>query len=395
MKVHKMNAKLYKTFNFRGILLSLVFIQITAYSIDQQGTKAICVQAAQKKVEPPRLLVSLPDYVATPDGMAIDPKGNLIVACPNYADQTKPACLIRIEKNLKVTKLIDVPVLPETGVACPMGIEFGPDGDLYVCDNQGWTGSEKGQFKGRILRLRIQGDKLVSMTVIAEGMEHPNGLRIHGNYIYVTQSIMTRIKDMSGLMVSSVYRFGLEDKNIKVTNTLVDQNIITTLDTENRFCQYGADGLVFDSKGTLFVSNFGDGKLHKITFDADGNVADISVFTRTNFAYYNDPKSPGFLAKAIAARMRTADGICIDAKDNIYAADFSNNALVKVLPTGEISVLWQNGDTDGRNGELNEPGEPIIWNGMIVVSNFDAVFGPDKVDTRHDSPATLSALKLK
>jgi hypothetical protein len=28
-----------------------------------------------------------------------------------------------------------------------------------------------------------------------------------------------------------------------------------------------------------------------------------------------------------------------------------------------------------------------------VVSNFDTVFGPDKTNTQHDMPATLSVLK--
>ena len=78
--------------------------------------------------------------------------------------------------------------------------------------------------------------------------------------------------------------------------------------------------------------------------------------------------------------MRTTDGICVDKADNIYVADFSNNAIAKVTPAGVISVLAQNGDTGGRNGDLNEPGEPIVWNGMLVVSNFDAVMEPDKVN---------------
>ena len=38
----------------------------------------------------PRLFSQLPDYVATPDGMAIDSEGNLILACPNYGDLSKP-----------------------------------------------------------------------------------------------------------------------------------------------------------------------------------------------------------------------------------------------------------------------------------------------------------------
>ena len=34
-----------------------------------------------------KLFAKLPEYVSTPDGMAIDREGNLILACPNYADE--------------------------------------------------------------------------------------------------------------------------------------------------------------------------------------------------------------------------------------------------------------------------------------------------------------------
>ena len=349
--------------------------------------------------KPPALLTAFPSSIATPDGMAIDQDGRLVVACPNYSDQSKPACFMVIGKpGLPASLWAMAPTLAETGVCCPMGIDFGPDGDLYVCDNQGWSGSDKGQFKGRILRLEVKGGKVLNTTVIAEGMEHPNGVRVRGHHLYVTQSLLSRVKDPSGKLLSGVYRFRLDDRNVKVTNTLSDPQLIVTFLTQNPHCQYGVDGLVFDSKGNLFVGNFGDGALHKVTFDAKGDVTGSSIFARTDFDYSNDPKKPGFLGTATRAKMRTTDGICIDASDNIYVADFSNNAIAKVTPSGEISVVWQNGDTDGSNGLLNQPGEPIIWNGLIVVSNFDAVFGPDhpdKVNTKHDLPATLSALQHK
>jgi hypothetical protein len=41
-------------------------------------------------------------------------------------------------------------------------------------------------------------------------------------------------------------------------------------------------------------------------------------------------------------------------------ADFSNNAIAKVTPSGQISVMAQNGDTDGQHGEINQPSEPIV-----------------------------------
>lgn len=92
-----------------------------------------------------------------------------------------------------------------------MGIAFGPDGDIFICDNQGWSGEADLMFKGRMLRLRIKDNKVIKSTVVAYGMEHPNGIRIYGDYMYVTQSLMTKVKDPSGFMVSCVYRFHLDD----------------------------------------------------------------------------------------------------------------------------------------------------------------------------------------
>jgi len=350
----------------------------------------------------PRLLAALPDYCPTPDGMAIDGEGNVVVACPNYGSYaegastpSQPACFIKIDKNNRVTKWFDCPMLAETGRACPMGIAFGPDGDLYVCDNQNWpTGNgENGEInQGRILRLRVRGGKVAKTTVVAGGISHPNGVRVHDGQLYVTVSMLPKVKDADGLLLSAVYRFKLDDRNVRVTNTRADKNLLVALKTRNPDCQYGADGVVFDSKGNLYVGNFGDGALHKITFDATGRVTGQSVFARTDF---NTPMTdPDFPAKMVAAKMRTTDGICIDEADNIYVADFSNNAVAKVDPAGVITVLAQNGDTDGADGGLDQPGEPIVRGRELIVTSFDKVTGKDKVNTKHDKPYTISIIDL-
>lgn len=341
------------------------------------------------------LFVELPAYCPTPDAMAIAPNGDLVVTCPNFADQSQKAWIIRIDQDRTVHRWVEVPPMELTGVACPMGIAFGSDGDVYLVDNQGWMGTPEGQFQGRILRLRIRNSRIEELTEVATGMEHPNGIRYRNGYLYVTQSLMTKVEDPSGLLVSGVYRFRADDVNIQVNNTLDDANLIATFVTENRHCQYGVDGLDFDSRGRLFVGNFGDGVLHKLTFGADGNVVSNTVFARTDFDYTLDPEEPGFLRKATRAKMRTIDGIVIDDHDNIYVADFSNNAVAKVTPDGTITVLAQNDDTDGRNGDLNQPAEPIVWNGKLIVTNFNLVTGPDKVTRAHTKPFTISKLELK
>lgn len=323
------------------------------------------------------LFAKLPDYVSTPDGMAIDRDGNLILACPNYAIPAMPGCILKIDRNKTIRKWFDVPVCEETGAARPMGIAFGPDGDLYICDNQGWSGQAELIRKGRILRVRLDGDRIVKTTVVAKHMEHPNGMRIRDGYLYVTQSTMGLVQDPSGKPVSCVYRFRLDDENIEVTNTLADPNILTTFLTQNPDDQYGVDGIEFDRNGDLLVGNFGDGAVYRIRFHDD-----LSV--KSNTLWAQD-----------AENLVSTDGMIMDPDGNLYIADFCANAIVKILPDGTVTKLCQNGDTNGWNGELDEPGEPIIWNGKLIVSCFDTVVNDLVVNTAHELPATLAQIDLE
>lgn len=73
---------------------------------------ATCIQCTSPKQkggenalpQKSELFANLPDCCPTPDGMAIAPNGDLILACPNFADITQPACLMRITKNGEITK---------------------------------------------------------------------------------------------------------------------------------------------------------------------------------------------------------------------------------------------------------------------------------------------------
>lgn len=316
----------------------------------------------------------LPEYVATPDGMTIDKDGNLILACPNYADQTLSGCVLRITPDKRIEKWFDVPVHENTGLASPMGIAFGPDGDLYICDNQGWPGRPELVRQGRILRVRLDGDRIVKTTVVAKNMEHPNGMRIRNGYIYVTQSSLELVKHPSGKLVSCVYRFALDDENIDITNTLEDKNILTTFVTYNPDCQYGVDGIEFDREGNLLVGNFGDGAVYKVVMDDDGNVVSNEVWAQDK------------------ENLVSTDGMIMDCEGNLYIADFNANAIVKILPDGTVTKYAQNGDTDGLHGELDQPGEPIIWQGKLVVSCFDCVI--NATNSAHEIPATLAELEL-
>ena len=85
----------------------------------------------------------------------------------------------------------------------------------------------------------------------------------------------------------------------------------------------------------------------------------------------------------------------MDEKDNMYVADFSANAIARITPDRKIVRIAQSPDCDGSNGGLDQPGEPIVWNGKLIISCFDIATGPDKINTKHDKPYTLAQLDLE
>ncbi len=324
-----------------------------------------------------RLFCVLPDYVCTPDGMAVDRHGNLVLSCPNYAEDDMSGCVVRIDREGNVKKWFDVPVHPETGVARNMGIAFDEEWNVYLCDNQGWSEREDLLFKGRILKVAVDEEgNILKTTVVADHMEHPNGIRIKDGFMYVTQSYLHPVKRPDGKLVSCVYRFGLEEEGIHITNTLEDRHIFATFITKNPDCQYGADGIVFDKEGNLYVGNFGDGTVYRITFHKDGSLKENQVFARN------------------PAELQSTDGMFFDEEGNLYIADFSANAIAKVAPDGSVERIAQSPDCTGVDGGLDQPGEPIVWEGKIIASCFDLVTGPDKVNKKHEMPATLVELSL-
>ena len=124
-------------------------------------------------------------------------------------------------------------------------------------------------------------------------------MHVYGGQVFLTVSMLPKVHRPDGLLTSAVYRFRLDDENIELRDTLADPNLLVAFVTRNRDCQYGADGLVLDGRGNLFVGNFGDGAIHKVTFDRAGRVTGNSLFAEDRFQHAHDrprfsrPDGPG------------------------------------------------------------------------------------------------------
>jgi hypothetical protein len=317
-----------------------------------------------------RLLVKLPDYCNTPDGMALLPDNSFVLSMPNYNDANDGAFIMHISADNKVSKFFDPPPHPDTKVAAPMGICVAPSGDLYYADNQFFQSPET----SRVMRIVMKDGKPQKAVTVVSGMNVANAVAIEGDYLYVSETIL--IPDSKPL-ISGIFRFKIGDEGIKIKSPVEsDPHLIAKITSYHPTIGFGADGLCFDSKGNLYCGNFADGTIHKITFDDQGEVASNEIWV----------KSP---------KMKCADGLWCDKKtDRILVADMVQNAIHLIHPDGTVETIAINGDTDGANGGIDQPCEAIFRGNEVIISNMDWPF-EGVVNTTWDKPYTLSVVELE
>lgn len=337
----------------------------------------------------PTLLVKLPDTANTPDGMTLDEKtGDIYVCCPNLKDQKYPAVIMKIDKDDNVTKFYDFPksaLHPGSGKIGTMGLDIGPDGNLYIADNQYFWDKN---YASRIIRVNIKDGKPVSTDIVVVGTKLSNAVIWKDNYLYLSDTFFD-VPDKPGM--SGIWRFSLEELNtgkpVKLDPKAFDPHSIGTTDPhliatfqtfpwEHRGDTAGADGLTFDKDGNLYCGNFGDGVISKISFDAKGNVISNKILIKDK-------------------TMPSADGMFYDAKRNlIYIADSERNAVRAFTPEGKLSTVWENGaNTTGGDGLLDQPCEVLVRGDTLYIACFDLSF-PGLLNQTNDKDHTISVIKL-
>jgi len=331
------------------------------------------------KAEP---LVVLPDYCNTTDGMCLLPDNSFVISIPNFNDEKDPPLLMRITADNKAEKFYEFPTpypgLPEKlNRIRPMGIARDPkSGNLYLADMQYMLDKDQ---KSRMWKLVVKNGKVEKMVLAASGFNVANGTAVRGDYVYITESVREEgFNAATPTLFSVVMRFKLDEENVVIKTPVKDDpHAIATFESKRKDWGFGADGLCFDSKGNLFVGLFGDGKLFKLEFGADGTVKSNKLFA----------EAPG--------KMTNCDGSCCDPRtDRIYVADSAGNAIQIVSPDGSIATLAENEDVvDKKTGMLDQPCEAMLRGNEIIVSNMDWPF-PGFKNTKFQMPAVISVIRL-
>jgi len=343
---------------YGGVTLISLFLLLLTTGC---GNKTLSTRLAFDKV--------LPEKYNSPDGMTLGDDNCIYLSMNTVNNTNYPGRILRITEDDQIEEVIDLLPHPETGMASPMGLVFGPDGNLYVSDNQSFVTDGPGM--SRLLRVVMEKGEALRCEVVAEGFNIANGITLRDNSIYLAETDLKAGTPHK----SGVYRLELSELNpdnpVRVSG-LGDPHLITVLETKNEALAVGANGIAFNSKGDLFVCNFGDAEVYKMKVDDQGVVTSKELFAR-------------------GGGMESVDGLQIDKEDMLWIADFIGNAVIKIMPGGRINIVAKNSPSDGKNGELDAPSECIRRGDKVYVSNIDLTFGPNTNDDIH----TMSIIELK
>lgn len=353
-------------------VLAITMIVCSLNLFSQETKQEITINKISRLIKP-TLFADLGETCTTPDGMALDKKGNLYLSVLNPTSFEKNgAKILTFDKNDKpITWFDQLPLHSITKRVHPMGMEFGPDNNLYVVDNQCFAGQTN---SSRLIRIFVKNGKPVNAEVLVEGFNFSDGLRWYKNRIYITDA------SFQNSIESGIYSFTLEElnKNKVVLNATNKENyLISTfsLKPETEKHSLGIDGIAFDKKGNLYAGSFGDGVISKIKFYKNGTVKSKTIVFDSD-------------------KLKCADGFFYDKKRNsIFIANYDNNSVHQLsLNSNTISLIWENENNDGADGQLDNPCETIIYKGKLLVVNYDTFEGVKNTEIDHFH--TISSFKL-
>jgi len=102
-------------------------------------------------------------------------------------------------------------------------------------------------------------------------------------------------------------------------------------------------GMTIDKAGNLYVADTDNNRICKVTPEGKISILAGSTYKKNNESFADGPGSDALFAGP--------SDIAIDAKGNLYVADYFNNRIRKVTPKGEVSTFAGNGEHGMADGQ--------------------------------------------
>ncbi len=249
----------------------------------------------------------------------------------------------------------------------PAEVAIHPNGDIYIAD-QGNNRIRKIDSNGTITTIAGNGLPLGfidNIPAIVAGLKNPSGIAFDtaGN-LYIAETGNNRIRRVdsgTGIIttVAGTGQNGYNGDNQPATNA--------QLNSPYR--------IAFDSAGNLFIADTDNHRIRRV---------DARTHFITTVAGIGNSGDTGDEEDATHAKLRSPQGVLVDAAGNLYIADTGNHRVRVVDPSGVIHAFAGTGtsgdDGDQGNAKLARLRLPIGLGTDATRSNiYIADFGANRI----------------
>lgn len=275
-----------------------------------------------------------------PEGIALDPLGNLYLASNSDSAITVGHVCV-LDPNGNLIDIINVPAGPGAS-AVPLVGELYERGFLYVLDEADDTVPH-----GRVLKINPRTHEVIT---VASGLAFPNGMAEDrkGN-IYVTDSILGAIFKL------------VPDENNSFTLWFQDPLLISN----NPNLPVGANDLAFDAdENFLYVDNAGNCQVMRIQYFRDNTPGSIVVFA-------DGATLDQQLSLPSPTALYYADGMQFDVNGNLFVMANRADEIDMLAPDGSLVERFAG---TGANA-MSFNASPIFKGSKMFITNTSAVDG--------------------
>ena len=265
-----------------------------------------------------------------PEGVAVDPTGNVYASSLNFGAASGPANICVLDPGGNIIDLISVAPV-SGGVARLLGMLFVPSEGLYVGDIGG----------GRVLRIDVRTH---AATTIATGFGAPNAFaRDSRGNLFVSDSFPGTITKIAPNGQTTVFAYPA---------------VLAPRPGESP--GFGANGLAFDrNERYLYVAVTSRDEIYRIAY-ANGALGAITRFA----------------VGTAGGALDGADGIAFDVRGNLYVCSNQSEEIAVLSPSGDVIAEYRGTGTNA----FNSPASLVFRGRTVYVANL-ALFhgGPQKL----------------